>query len=164
MQETPIFLQNLQKAKNKLQIASHLAYVTYPLVQEKKLLLKIVSETKEGITEMINAVLKYEYFYQRINLSKNTHDNFQLFKNNVSKWYGITAEEISAINEIFDLMREHKSSAMEFARRDKVVIMSEDMKQKIITLEKVKQFLNLATNIISKIKKRWNIEMDNCVV
>jgi len=42
---------------------------------------------------------------------------------------------------------------MEFVRNEKVIILSENLKPKTITIEKTKEFLLLAKNILNKTKK-----------
>ena len=63
------FQENLVQAIKNLQIADHMAYVTYPLINEKRLLLKIFDEIYKSIISCINAILNYEYLYKRIKLS-----------------------------------------------------------------------------------------------
>ena len=64
------FLENLQEAENIIQTIDHMVYVTFPLIQDKKLLLKIILETKTAIANCINSILQYEYLYKRIRLYK----------------------------------------------------------------------------------------------
>ena len=54
--------------------------MTFPLVKDKKLLLKILLELKKGLAHIINAILQYEYLYKRIRLSQDSKSNFNVFK------------------------------------------------------------------------------------
>ena len=62
------FIENLDKSASLLQTADHMLYMTYPLIREKRLLLKILNETYLVVLGIVNAILQYEYFYKRINL------------------------------------------------------------------------------------------------
>ena len=72
------FLENLEKAKNITFTADHLIYVTYPLLKDKKLLLKILLETKNAIIYSLNAILQYEYLFKRIKLNTDPKINFKI--------------------------------------------------------------------------------------
>lgn len=149
--------ENLDKASKALGIADHMAYVTFPLIRENKLLLRILTEIHTCLINLISAILQYENYYKRINLYKNADDNFETFKE-VSVSYGISLDQINRILEIFRLVERHRKSPFEFVKNDKIVIMSEGMKTDTLTLEKIKFFLFETKDLLRKaqnvIKKR----------
>lgn len=149
------FLENLEKAKNLIRTADHLIYMTFPLVRDKKLLLKIISEIRNGIANCINSILQYEYLYKRISLYQEPKTNFKTFKEKCATKYGIMPEEIILILELFEIVEEHEKSPMEFVKDEKVVILSENMKQKTLTVEKTKEFLAMAKNILRKTENQF---------
>ena len=69
-------IKNLEEAQKIIHVADHLIYTTYPLVKDKRLLLKIILEIKKALVKCINAVLQYEYIYKRIKLSSDSQTNF----------------------------------------------------------------------------------------
>ncbi len=150
------FLQNLQEAEKMIRTADHLIYVTFPLIKDKKLLLKIILETKAAIANCINSILQYEYLYKRINLYKDPMLNFRTFKDKCAQRYKMTGEEIKLILELFEIVEKHKKSTMEFIRREKVIILSENLEQKTISVDKIKEFILLAKSILNKTKDKFN--------
>ena len=54
------FHKNFDDAVRHLQIADHMAYVTFPLINEKRLMIKIFDETYKSVINSMNAILKYE--------------------------------------------------------------------------------------------------------
>lgn len=144
------FLQNLQKAQKTIQIIDHMIYVTFPLIQDKKILTKILTEIKRVVTNCINSILQYEYLYKRINLYKNAKANFRIFIKTCCPYYKITQKETDSIMELFELVEKHKQSTAEFLKDKKVVILSENLKTEIITIEKIKEFFNLSKEIMKK--------------
>ena len=144
--------QNLKEAARHLQIADHMTYVTYPLVNEHRLLLKIFDEIYGSVIGCVNAVLNYEALYKRIRLYSGVRDNFDTFVR-IGKNYDLSNEQIKRIMEIIDLNKKHKQSAMEFVRQDKVVIMSDGLGTKVIDLIIIKQYLLLAKELMVKVKK-----------
>ena len=144
------FIESLEKAKKTIEKSDHLTYITCNIVKDKKLLLKILEEIKSSITDCLNALLQYEYIYKRIKLYKDPKSNFEIFENKCAQRYEITKEEINLIKEIFKLTAQHKQSAIEFIRREKVIILSDTMQQKTLTIEKIKQYLQISKKIYEK--------------
>ena len=146
------FFENLEKSEKTIQTADHLLYVTYPLVRDKRLLLKILSEIKKGIASCMNAVLQYEYLYGRVKLSSDPKLNFKKFLEKCCPRYNISETDVKKILKIFEIIEKHKTSPMEFVKEDKIVILSENMNSEIITLEKVKEFLDSSKTVLKKAK------------
>jgi hypothetical protein len=144
------YIENLNKARALLGTADHLLYMTYPLVKEKRILLKILNEIYLVNLNIINAILQYEYVYKRINLYSTTQENFAVFRSKCSIRYGITPEQIQGINRIFELAEKHKASPFEFVRNDKVVIMTNALQTDVITVETMKEFLILSKDLLKK--------------
>lgn len=153
------FLQKIHDSEKTLRTASHLTYVTFPLVRDKKLLLKIVTEIKSAIANCISSILQYEYLYKRISLYKSPRKNMEIFQMHCAKRYNITEQEIREIKELFDIVDKHRSSPMEIMKDEKVVILSENMQQKTISIEKTKDFLELAKKILQKTKNNLKEEI-----
>lgn len=148
------FLENLEQAGKIIRTVDHLVYVTFPLVKEKRMLLKIITDTKNAIVFCINSILQYDYLYKKIRLYQNTKENFRTFKEKCSPRYGISEEEIRKIIALFELVERHKKSPLEFVRNDKVIIMSENFYPEAITIEKVKEYVILAKNILFKVENK----------
>ena len=53
---TEKFIESLERAKIFLQNADHFANVTFPLLKEKRLLLKILDELASSLVNIINAI------------------------------------------------------------------------------------------------------------
>lgn len=134
------FIESLDNAQKALQIADHMTYVTFPLIKEKRLLLKVLAALGICIPHIINAILQYEYYWKRIQIYKEAKDNFETFRR-ISARYDITAEQLKKIVEILTLAEKHKKSPFEFVRNDKIIIMSESMQTDTLTIEKIKTFL-----------------------
>jgi len=144
------FLEYLREAEKIVQTVDHMAYVTFPLIKDKRLLLKLLIETKTAVANCINAILQYEYLNKRITLFKDPKINFRVFKEKCAPGYKITYEEIKLISELFEVSEKHKQSQMEFLKDDKIVILSKNLDINVITPEKTKRFLALAKDILRK--------------
>jgi hypothetical protein len=149
-------LENLQEAEEIIKKIDHLVYVSFPLLQDKKLLLNVITETKEAIKKCINVILQQEYFYRRIRIYKDPKINFKIFKEKCAKRYDINKQEIELISELFEIEGIYQKSSFEFVKNNKIMIISENLESSSISLEKIKQFLNLGKNILLKTKRDIN--------
>jgi len=145
--------QNLYEADKIIKAVDHLVYVTFPLVKDKRMLLSIIAETKKAVALCINSILQYDYLYKKIRLYKDTRENFITFKEKCAPRYQISPEEVNKITSLFELAEKHKKSPLEFVRNDKVVIMSENFQTSTITVEKTKEFVITARNLLEKTEK-----------
>lgn len=151
------FLDDLIEAESIIKKIDHMLYVTYPLVKDKKILLKILVEAKMAIVKCINYILQYEYLYKRIRLTKDPKENMRIFKVKCAQKYNITVEQTKLISRLFGLVDMHKKSPLEFQKQEKIVILSETSKPEVVDIETIKQFLELSKNILNEIKESRKI-------
>ena len=146
--------KNLKEALKHLQIADHMIYVTFPIINEYRLLLKIFDEIYFSVINSINAILNYEYLYKRIRIYDNNNDNLDTFFR-IAKNYDISNEQIKKIREIISINKKHKQSAMEFVKKDRVVIMSDSLSTQILDVIISKQYLLLAKELLVIVRKKF---------
>jgi|SRR3989344_834486 len=151
------FIEYLDNSISLLRKVDHMTYITYPLLKDKHLVFKMLNEIYISLLGIINALLQYEYYYKRISLSQDSKQNFQIFKNKCALRYGISEQEIAKIIEIFNLVEKHKNSPFEFAKRDKIVIMTDNMHTETVTLDKIKEYLALSKLILKKAEARIRV-------
>ena len=147
------FLEALAAAEKDLRTIDHMVYVTFPLIKDKRLLLKVILDIKEVVTGCITSILQYEYLFKRINLYKDSRENFKTFTEKCAARYNIQKGEIKLLLELFGFVEKHKESPFEFVKEEKIVILSENSKPTTLTLEKTKEFLIMAKDILRKTKE-----------
>lgn len=148
------FLEYLEESEKIVRAVDHMTYVTFPLIKEKKLLIKIIVELKKAIIYCINSILQYEHIQNKIKLQKDTKSNFQIFLHQSSKRFDISREEIEKIIEVLEIVESHNQSSMEFVKENKIIFLSENMQQSTLTLEKIKNFIITIKIIIKKVKSK----------
>lgn len=148
------FKENFKEALKHLQIADHLTYVTLPLIKEKRLLLKVFDEIYKSVINCINSILHYEYYNKRICLYNNPKDNLETFFS-IAKNYGVSNEQIKRIREILEINRKHKQSSMEFVKKEKVIIMLDNLKTEIIDMRTIKEYLLAAKELLVRAGKKF---------
>lgn len=139
----------LEEAKKSLKMADHMIYITYPLLKENRLLIKILEQLYLVMLNVVKAVLQHEYYYKRIELQSNAEANFSIFTS-IAKRYSITTEQVQNIKNVLMLTEKHKRSPVEFVRKDKFVILSDNNSIETITAEMIKHFINDAKDILRK--------------
>ena len=144
------FEELIENAKRHIRTADHITYVTFPLLKEKRLLLKVLDDMYLVMVSIINAILQYDYVYKRINLYKSPLENFKIFRQRCAKRFGITDEEINSVIEVFKIVNQHKNSPFEFMRKDRIVIMTDNLHTETISIEKIKQHLAYTKSMLSK--------------
>jgi len=149
------YKENLQEAIKHLQIADHITYVTFPLVSEQRLLLKIFDEIYKSIISCINAILNYEYLFKRIRFNPE-NNNLQTFVQKCAKQYNLSNLQIKRIVEIIELNKRHQQSALEFVKRDRVVILSDSLSTQTLDIHLIKQYLLLAKELIMKTNQKMS--------
>jgi hypothetical protein len=58
------------------------------------------------------------------------------------------------IREIIEIEKKHEESSMEFIRKEKLIMMSDSLDIKTITIEDIKEYLTIAKNLFLKISKK----------
>mgnify|MGYP001580583933 CR=1 FL=1 len=154
------FLENILEAEKNIQIADHMTYVTFPLIKDKRLLLKILQEIKNAVAHCVSSILQHDYLYKKIELYKDPKENFRTFIEKCASNCEITKEEIGLIIELFDFIEKHKQSPFEFVKDDKLIILSNGLKPKTLSIEKTKQFLILGKSILKKTREKFRRDID----
>lgn len=145
-----------EEAKKNIAIADHMMNVTYKLINDPKLLLSIIARINSALTLSLQSVLHFERYYKRI---PPFHDSFEamynVFKTRITSKYHINIEHLTLLNEVNAIVRQHKESAMEFTRQDKLIICGDNYGMKILSEDKIKNYI--------KKSKLFIQEMENMV-
>lgn len=152
------FIEGLNKAESNLRIADHLVYITYPLLKESRLLLKVLENLYKTASTLVDAILKHEYSLKRIELYYDKNIDWQTFRNKCAPRFGITSNESQTIRELLSLMERRNESSTEFMRGNRLIIMSDNFRAESVSLGKLKSYLNLLREVVKKLKdkvERW---------
>ena len=152
------FQENLKEAARRLQIAAHMTYLTYPMINDKRILLKIFKEIFNSINCGIRAALFFEAKLSDVSVYSDNEFNMQLFVNKFSKFYELEDRQIGRLMEIYELNKIHEDSAMEFVKKEKMVIMSDNLGLKTMDIQKIKEYLFFAKEFLKSINERLKIE------
>jgi len=139
------FKITFQQAVKSLQIADHMTYVTFPLVNDKRLLLKIFDEIAKSITNCLQTIIYYE--------NPITKPDIQTIHKYAQK-YNLSNQQLKEIFQILELNKKHKQSAVEFVRENRIIILSDNLKTQYLDLQAIKQQLLLAKELFMITKQK----------
>ena len=156
-------------ALRKIHIADHMLTMTYPMIKDPKLLLAVMENIFLALTNSIGALLYYERTYKRVPPFQDTFvSKFNVFKEKCAVRYGFEKGYILMMQEIKDIIMQHKKSPVEFTRKDSFVICSDDYQMRTISLDKMKNyilksklFVQNINGIINKNKEVFNKSVRN---
>lgn len=142
----------LRESNLLLQRADHLLYITYPLIKDNKLLISILENLSSSLIKAMEAVLYYERMYKRIDMFADSFEvKFDIFKEKCAKTYNIEREFVVLIEDLKKIVNERRKSKIEFIRKDKYIICSNNYATKILTIDKLKEYLNTSKLFIRKV-------------
>ena len=158
-----------EHARKRIQVADHMLTMTYPMVKDPKLLLAVMENIFLALTNSMGALLHYERAFKRVPPFQDTFvSKFSVFRQKSAQRYNIDPSHISMIQEIKEIILQHKKSPVEFTRQDSFVICSEDYKMKTVSLEKMKSyilnsksFIQNIDSIITKNREVFNKSVSN---
>lgn len=135
----------LNEALRHITLAERISSQTYPLVEDNKLFLKILEELNKSIINIVNAAYKTTFFKKEISQEKIKKINKILSKMNLNK------QDIDTIQEILRLNQYHKSSAVEFSRKNKIVIMNDNIETITLDIHKIREYLRIVKKLYIKL-------------
>jgi len=151
------FLQLVKEANRAFETADHLAYVTYPLVNDNKLIISIAENLFKALSTGMEAILYYDRLYKRImHLPTDFNSKLEVFKQNSIHRYNIGREIVQVMNELAEVVDARNKSSVEFQRRNKFIICSNDYKLKTLTINKIKEQINLSKPFMNKLNIVYN--------
>jgi len=154
-------------SKKKIKVADHMLTMTYPLVQDSKLLLAVVENIFLALSNAMGSVLYYERLFKMIPpFQEDFSSKFNMFRSRIVDKHKIKQEYIDLIQDIKNIIVEHKKSPVEFSRKDAFVICTSSYNMKVISTDVIKNYLNKAKLFIeeaSKITNRGDEALNNAL-
>lgn len=146
-------LDNISKAMQRLKTADYMLTMTYETLKEPKLLLTIANTLFLATKEAIDASLYYERHFKRIPpFNENSFEaKLDMFKKKLSLKYKLEKSDFGYINELRQINEEHKTSAVEFSRHEKLFMFDEDYNGETLDKERTRILIINAKLFIEKI-------------
>lgn len=145
------------EAKKYIKIADHILTITYPLINDPKLLLAVMENIFLALAKTLGALLYFERLHKRI---PPFHDNFEskfnMFKLNVANKFNFSKDYIHMLEDMKNIIVQHKKSPVEFVRKDVFVICSDNYNMKTLSIKEMKKYVAKAKVFIADISNYVN--------
>jgi hypothetical protein len=142
------------KALQKIKIADHMLFMTYPVVRDPKLLLAIIENIFVSLDSGVAAVLHYERLFKRIPPFNDTYPSrLEMFKSRIIPRYKLNPGYVNLIMDVKSILSEHKNSPVSFIRKDKFVICSPTYSIKAIDINLVKKYIFETKVFVNNVNK-----------
>jgi len=136
------YFERLNYGKKTLKVADHMLTITHNVVNDPKLLLLVLEKINATHTHIIAAILAFELENKRIPAFKESFkEMLDLFRVRSVRRYNFKKNHGALAREIYYLLEQHKKSPVEFSRKGKFVICSEDYEMKVLTTEKLAKYI-----------------------
>lgn len=127
--------------------------MTYPIVNDGRLLVAVAENIFLALTNTMGSVLYYERLFKRV---PPFHDNFSskfnLFKEYAEK-ENIDAGYLRLIQNMKEIIVKHKKSPVEFTRKDQFVICNGSYKLYTISVNELKDYVAKAKSFLSNTER-----------
>jgi hypothetical protein len=149
------FAEGLISAEKKWRDADHFIYVTMPVVRDEKLLLRALDSVHQSAVQAVSIILKFEYFYKRVVLSKDSKRNLDTFFRKCGGRYGLGEVDKDVLKRLFVLGRAYKESGMDFVKSGKVVMMDGGLGITKVSVEDLKEFLHAVKKLLRNANRNF---------
>ncbi len=127
-----------------MKLADHVLTMTYPLVQDPKILKIVLNNVYEAMFKTLGYLLNYERYYKRIPPFTENYGAMVELSKGVFTRYKISTGYVGFLNEIKEIVELQKQSDVEFVRKEKVVFASKDYDLNSISVKELKDFISKA--------------------
>ncbi len=140
----------VRQANNSFKTADHLTYVTYSLLKDQKLMLPIIQNLYNASASAIGALLYYEKVYKRLDtLPLDIDSRIRVFETSIGKRHNLSQSIARVVRELKFILEQHRSSPVEFMRRDRLVICNEDYsKVDVINIIRIKEYIKIVKELV----------------
>jgi hypothetical protein len=142
------------KAIQQYDAAFHLLHVTFPLVQDPKLIMGIINNLNQSLEAVMDTILTYERQLKLVPAySEEFNSKFNLFRYKCVKRNNIPTKFIMAMMELRELEELHKKCPVSFQRGNRYVLSTNNYRLKAVSIKDIKEYLNITKDFINHLPK-----------
>ena len=150
---TPRFSLLLADANRQVQIADHLLTVTFPMVNDPKLLLSVVEHSRRALEDAADAVVDYHVSRGEYELPEHGKRDAVVAFADLAKIRRPDIDErdeaVRLVHEFRQTLQEHKEAHNAFKREDKLVIATDGFSRiKELSPQELKRSLSVIKRFV----------------
>ena len=146
-------MEALDAARKRLAAADHILTQSYPLLQDPKLLLAVLSNLHSAIDAMIEALLEHEAREKRIPLVPTTPDARRSLFRQVLR---LPSDLQRLVSDVHEALRQHEASPVEFARKEAFVICDDQYSITALKPEALRRHVTRAKALLKLVEEQVN--------
>lgn len=140
------------KAFEKVKVADHMLFTTYPMIKDPKLLLSVLENVFASLDYGMAALLHHQKLFKQIPpFQENFSSRFDMFRRSVVPQLKLSQNYVKLISDVRLLLAAQKKSPVTFVRKDKYVILSPKYDVKAIDVNLVKRYVFEAKLFVSNV-------------
>ena len=140
------------KAKQRIDSANHMLTVSYPLVEDPKILLSVAKNLLKAAEFSIEGAL---HKADNVSNYKDSVDSkYNAFIQNVVPKYDIDKKHIETITNLKEIVQTHEDSSVEFKRDKKFVMADETYELRTLSKKDLQQYLRKTRNLIKEVEAK----------
>lgn len=141
----------LDEAKVMMLRADHLAFTAYPQIKEPKLLALIVENVDKVLSNCMGALLYNERMYKRIDpVEGDFESEVRVFSDHCVRRYRFPSSYAQMIRDVRSLAERKKTCPVEFARKDRYVLCSDNYKMDFLDIKTVRGYVDSARQFLNR--------------
>ncbi len=153
------FKEQLEIALFQYDAAFHLLNVTFPLVNDPKLLIGVIDNIFKSMDATLQAILLEAKEKKIINNFGPTFlGRIDSFRTNIVFKNKFSLNHLHTIVDLNDILEMHKKSPMEFQRGNKFVISGQDYRLRVISINDTRNFLQEAKDFLDLAQEQLKIK------
>lgn len=133
----------INQAKDSLKQVEELLSLTYKLTKDERLFLSIMIKLYDSVNNSLNAYL---------NLKKEVdfEEKIKLIKEKKDSKLGLNSTDFEFLSNLNKIYVEHQKSSVEFSRKEKFIISSDDYNLHTLTFENLNEYFNDVKSVVAK--------------
>ncbi|PIN73466.1 hypothetical protein COV20_04550 [Candidatus Woesearchaeota archaeon CG10_big_fil_rev_8_21_14_0_10_45_16] len=141
-------------ARERYHAASHLLTVTYPLINDPKLLIGIINNITTALEAALDAILLHGRERQTIPLYNTTLlGKVACFRENLMPWQEISSKYVNLLLDLKKVEELHQKSPVEFSRRGNFIICGKEYDLTTISPKDIKEYLKLTGEFLQAMER-----------
>jgi hypothetical protein len=142
------------KAKATIHKADHMLTMSYPLLNEPKILVSVANSVMRGCDYAMTSLLEHERLFKRIPQYPDNFDSkLLIFRDKIVPKYKINISHVKLVMELKEIAKAHSSSAVEFSKDKKYVMASEDYELRTLTSNDLKKLILKAKLFVDEMQR-----------
>ncbi len=147
-------LDDLAYAKKELKLADHMAYVTYKLLGDRRIVLSIIEHICNALSTSVNSFLEHERFLKKVyHIPDDSKLRMRFFLRDYATELGLDLDDENMLIRLEDMRDLNKRSNYNLQRGDSFFFVNDGFRVETIDLKMVKKYLRQSKNVVEIIEK-----------